>query len=227
MSLPTFASPGVPGGKRPLLVKPAVAAARLGVSRGSFDKLVASGILPNPTPADVVDALAARPQLQVAEGELTVLRTAARAEAYDADRDWIGFHVEHTDDELDATSLRWWRSDADKVCDNRLYAVTVATIPVAVYEITGVLDTEQRTTEAGLRYHYSGRLLARLGGPRPQSVADYTVAGPSIEEDLAGMIRIGEGDELYERTRQIMASRIAVDSGGPIGYLEATTATSK
>ncbi|WP_262338979.1 hypothetical protein [Gordonia sp. CNJ-863] len=40
-------------------------------------------------------------------------------------------------------------------------------------------------------------------------------------------MRIGEGDELYERTRQIMASRIEVDSGGPIGYLEATTAPSK
>jgi len=226
MSLPSFHAPsGGPGGKRALLVKPAVAAARLGVSRGSFDKLVASGILPNPTPADFVDALAARPQLHVAEGELTVLRTAARAEAYDADRDWIGFHVEHTDDELAATSLRWWRSDADKVCDNRLYAVTVATIPAAVYEITGVIDTEQRTTETGLRYHYSGRLLARLGGPRPRSVADYTVAGPSFD-DLVG-IRIGEDDELYERTRQIMASRIMVDSGGPIGYLEATTAPSK
>lgn len=217
MALPTFHASGVSGGKPALLVKPAVAAARLGVSRGSFDKLVASGLLPSPTPADYVDALAARPQLQVVDGELTVLRTAARAEAYDADRDWIGFHVGHTDGELEATSLRWWRSDADKVLDNRLYAVTVATIPVAVYEITGVFDTEQRITETGPRYHYSGRLLARL----------IEAAGVDRSVDDLVSVRIDDDDELYERTCQIMASRIAVHSGGPIGYLEATTVASK
>lgn len=220
MPVPTFQHPsGTPTPEPLIMVKPAVAAARLGISRASFDKLRESEILPRPTPAEHVDLIAARPSLRVTTGELTVLRTAARATAYDADRQWIGYHVDHTDSELDAACLRWWRADADKVVDNRLYAVTVATVPVAVYEITGVEDSHQRMEESGMRYHFTGRLLARLGGQRhrPHVLAEYTYPGPSID-DLTS-IRVDAADPLYEPTHQIMSSRITVASGGPIGYL--------
>ncbi|WP_169846709.1 hypothetical protein [Rhodococcus marinonascens] len=52
--------------------------------------------------------LAGRSSLQVSDGELTVLRTDARQDAYpDDDRKFIGFHTEHTDDQIGAASLRW------------------------------------------------------------------------------------------------------------------------
>lgn len=203
MPLPHF-MPTVPAPPRPQIRRNA-AATQLEISRAGVNKLVDAGILPNHhlLPADAVAALADRHRLMVATGGLTVLRTAARAPAYD-DRTWIGFHVDHTDTELDETSLRWWRSDPDKIIDNVLYTVVVATVPAAVYKITGVLGQTQRPGEQGMRYHYSGDLLARL---TRSTTSDFEIS-----------YRTGDS-ELLALTKRIMESRIVAPSGGPIAYL--------
>ena len=183
------------------------AATLLGISRAGVDKLAASGILPDTRllPADAVRALANRSRLAVSSGELTVLRTAARDHAYDEDRDWIGFHVDHTDTELEETSLRWWRSDPNKILSNELYTVTVATAPAATYKITGVAGSMQRPGEQGMRYHYEGELLARLSRDDDAGtiVIDYRTVDPTLRH----------------LTQTVMESRIFTSSGGPIGYL--------
>lgn len=212
MSLPTFVAYPKPTATAPT-IKPNAAAARLGISRGSLDKLVGAGILPPPISADLVEELARRPKLAVSSGELTVLRTAARATAYDEDRAWIGFHIDHTDDEVDQTSLRWWRSEPDRVIGNQLYAVTVSTVPVAVYSITRVLHSQQRTTETGLRHHYEGTLLARIGTGPGSSTSPHGLTTTPI-------FHLTAGHPLLARVETIMGSRITVSSGGPIGYLE-------
>jgi hypothetical protein len=181
-----------------------VAASRLGLSIAGVDKLIRSSILTPDIAAETVDELAARPWLQVLEGELTVLRTDARQPAYPGeDRKWIGFDAGHNDDELKATSLRWWRSSPVRILDNELFAVTVSTIPVAVYQITGHAGTLTREDEDTPRHKYSGKLLARVypGMPRPRVLG--TMPG-----------------HLRTAVEQIMSSRIKVSSGGPIGYLE-------
>lgn len=177
------------------------AAVRLGISRGSLDKLVTAGVLNLPIKRAVIDELAARPNLRVREGELTVLRTAARAPAYPGeDRATIGFHATYDDGELEATSLRWWRCDPDKVLKNELFAVTISTVPVALYRITSVHAPYYRGDEDTPRYRFSGHLLARWG---------------------SGEMRGTHYDGLRSSVRQVMDSRISVSSGGPIAYLSA------
>lgn len=206
MPLPTFVPPAVPAPRARTLNR-TQAAARLGLNGPGVDKLIRAGMLSVPIELDEVERLADRRRLQVATGELTVLRTDARAEAdpvrYPHDpRQWVGFHVEHTDAELSDSSLRWWRSDPARVKDNVLFAVTVATFPVAVYEIKGTVESFQRDGEAWQRHHYAGKLIARV---HPRMV-------PTYRPDARG--------DLGELARHIMTSTIAVDSGGPIGYLE-------
>lgn len=177
--------------------------ARLGISMGAVDKLIATRLIaPRPTPADI-DALNAMPYLKIATGELTVLRGSSRADAYDDDRPFIGYHPTMTDDELEAATLRWWRSDPERVQRNGLFALTIATFPAAVYQITGIQDRHERDGEDGARYHYEGRLLARRD-PGGYSPFDRPVPG-----------------HLKDAVRTIMGSRIKVASGGPIGYLTA------
>lgn len=181
------------------------AAQRMGISRNNFDKLIDAGLVAEPLAETVIDDLAGRAHLVAIAGELTVLRTAARDAAYDEDRVWIGFHLGHTDTELTETSLRWWRADPDRIINNQLYAVTIATIPVAAYRITEV--TGQRPDGTKTRYHFAGELLARL-------TADHNDT-PTID------YRITADHGLYQHVKQIMTSRITVNSGGPIGYLTA------
>lgn len=206
MPRPTFVAPETPRPRARTLNR-TQAAARLGINGPGVDKLVRAGMLSQPIEAAEVERLAGRPRLQVATGELTVLRTDARAEAdqekYPQDpRKWVGFHVDHTDDELTDSSLRWWRSDPERVEGNVLFAVTVATFPVAVYANAERVTSFQRSGEPWLRWHYAGDLLARV---HSRMVVTY-------RQDVQG--------DLRELARQIMASTIAVDSGGPIGYLE-------
>lgn len=222
MALPTFTT-APRAADRPLA--PAEAAIRLGVNRRAVDKLIAAGILPIPLDAGAVENLARRPRLAVTEGELTVLRTDARKPATDSDsRRWIGFHLEHDDATLAETSLRWWRSDPDRVLDNVLYAVTIGTVPVAVYQIQIHLDSIE---VAGYqRHHYAGTLLTRIGPREP--VNRTSEEGPPHTLDsrdgdpfvVTTSLRNPNQHELMGHALQIMRSRITVESGGPIGYLE-------
>ena len=206
MPLPTFAPPRVTPPSSETLTR-TKAAARLELHVAHVDKMVRAGMLPLPITAEAVERLSGRPALQVVSGELTVLRTDARRPAdptlhsHDTRR-WIGFHVDHTDEEVEETSLRWWRSDVGRVLDNQLFVVTLATYPVAVYLVSGLNDTQTRPDEEAPRQHYAGTLLGRMR-PGMQS---------SLIEPMPGHLR--------PLAKQILASRITVSSGGPIGYLE-------
>lgn len=206
MPLPSFAPPATPTPISETLTR-TQAAARLELNPAGVDKLMRAGILSTPIKATEVAPLTGRERLQVTAGALTVLRTDAREKAnrdkYPADpRRWMGFHVEHTDEDLESASLRWWRSDPVKVVDNELFVVTVATFPVAVYRILERADSVTRADEDVPRHRYAGELLARV---LPGMAVAYRQDVPGHLPPLAG---------------QIMGSRIVVSSGGPIGYLE-------
>lgn len=200
---PRFAAPTTPADVERVTLTRNEAASGLRLSLTLVDKLIRAGVLPVPIPASTVAQLAQYPVLKVAEGELTVLRTDAREVAPPGeDRPWIGFHVTHSDVELEETSLRWWRSDIWKVLDNELFAVTVSTIPVAVYRITNHVNTIVRSDEIIPRQRYEGQLLARV----------YPGMEPSLlKSNIPGHLR--------GAVAQLMRSRIVVTSGGPIGYL--------
>ena len=101
----------------------------------------------------------------------------------DDPRTWMGFHVEHSDEELEAASLRWWRSDPHRVVDNELFAVTVATFPVAVYRILEIAGNITRADEDTRRHHYAGQLLAgstpAWRPPSPRTPPDTCAPWPS------------------------------------------------
>lgn len=205
MPLATFVAVSTPDETQEILTRTQVAA-RLELHLAAVDKLIRAGVLTAPFSASQIGVLASRQWLQVVEGELTVLRTDARADAYRDEGDsraYIGFHTEHSDHELEETSLRWWRSDPERVIDNELFAVTVGTFPVALYRVTGRLETKIRDDEDRPRHRYAGQLLARVH-PGMQT---------TFAKDMPGYLR--------ERAAQVMNSRIVVNSGGPIGYLDA------
>lgn len=183
------------------------AASRLGMNGPGVDKLVRAGLLTLPIKASAIADLQDRPRLQITAGEITVLRTDARTECdpllYPMDqRQWMGFHVQHTDAELEASSLRWWRCDPHRVVDNELLVVTVATFPVALFRILEHVDSIVRPDEPRPRHKFSGELLGR------------------VYPDMAQDLPLGTPGHLREMAKQIMNSRISVNSGGPIGYLE-------
>lgn len=182
----------------------AAAASALNMSITSVSKLVRANILSLPISAAVIDELSRRPQLRVIEGELTVLRTDARTASLDPDddREFLGFHTEQTDAEIEEACLRWWRSSPARILDNELWAVTVSTIPVAVFQITDHLDQTDPSAGDLNRHRYGGKLLARM---------HPGLGEVKVRESTPGHLRAG--------VAQIMKSRIEVSSGGPIGYL--------
>jgi len=206
MPLPVLAAPADGPESRPATISRSVAATRLDIAYGSVSKLVRCHVLPVPIPAALVDKLAARPDVVVVHGELTVLRTGSKEPADPAkypedERAHIGFDIALTDAELEETSLRWWRSDPEVVLDNEVFTVTVATVPVAVYRITAHVGSYTRPDENRPRHHYAGQLLGRLR-------ADLE---PDMRQDTPGHLRV--------LARQILTSRIRTSSGGPIAYL--------
>jgi hypothetical protein len=202
MPLPAFAA--AVATTRPSTLTRTQAAGRLGLHPAGVDKLIRAGIFPSPMLAASVDKLAARQPLEVLAGELTVLRADERATAYPGeDREHIGFHAEYSDAELEETSLRWWRSDPERILANELFAVTVSTFPVAVYRIVDCVASHVREGEVTSHHHYAGELLGR------------------VYPEMAPVFPQGPDGHLRELARRIMRSRIVVASGGPIGYLEA------
>ena len=200
MALPEFAPAEVPFTDRKLTRTQV--AARLGVHLAAVDKMIRADMIQHPFLESAIRRIEGRKRLQVVEGELTVLRTDARERARAGeDREFIGFHTEHTDDQLEETSLRWWRSDPERVLDNQLFAVTVGTYPVALYLLTERAGTITRDDEDVPRHHYTGRLLARV----------TPGMNVSIQKDIPGYLK--------QRAEQLMNSRIVVSSGGPVGYL--------
>jgi hypothetical protein len=206
MPLPVFADHQP--APRPATLTRTQAAARLGLNPAAVDKLIAAHVLSLPPTADEIERLASRDRLVVTEGELTVLRTDSRADADPANqpptdtRRWVGFDAGHSDPELGASSLRWWRCDPHRVEDNELFVVTIGTVPVATYRIRGLDGTHQRSSESWQRYSFDGQLLARM------------------HHGLAVRYYENTPGHLKALTRKIMTSRIVVNSGGPIGYLE-------
>lgn len=214
MPLPTF-SHATQAPTMLLEMTPNIAATRLDIARRGVDKLQHAAILPTPLTEAAVESIARRPALTVASGELSVLRTGATRGADEPDRTKIGFHLADDDDTLATTSLRWWRGDPGRIVDNTLFAVTVGTVPVAVYEITALEDS-QRFSD-GIRHRFSGTLLARLV-PR----ADVNIGtGLSclVEDEFAAVARVHRDHPLHALAAHIMSTRVAVISGGPIGYL--------
>lgn len=210
-SYPTFTLNHSSGDVPPTMTVNAAAAA-LGISANTLRyKVIPAGILPtSPIPSHRVTTLAARSFLGTPHpgGHLTVLQTGATSTDVDTedDRARIGFHLDYDDAELEATSLRWWRSDPYHILENRLFAVTVGTIPVAVYEITDVVEGRPWPTPGSLpRHHYAGTLLARLRRHPDNGLPDTWVA-PDLDTAAT------------EAVSTIMGSRIAVKAGGPIGY---------
>lgn len=209
MPLPTFA-PVTAKAQPSETMNRTQASSQLGLNGPSVDKMIKAGMLVAPIRSSKVRDLTKYERLRVTDGELTVLRADARAESDpvlypDERRRWIGFHVEHTDEELEASSLRWWRCNPERVLDNELLVVTVATFPVALYLLEDKMGPLIRPGENQPRYGFTGRLLARVS------------PGMEITHN-----RLAPG-HLQKSAKQIMRSRIAVSSGGPIGYLEAET----
>ncbi len=170
---PSSPRPGLADAEQETLTRTA-AVSRLEVHVASVDKMVRAGMLPLPITAASVARFIGLSKLVVVEGALTVLRTDARQPVNpvrnpDDDRAFIGFHVEHSNEVLEQTSLRWWRSDPTRVLDNELFAVTVVNFPVAVYRVTELVGSTSYTGEEHTRHQYAGE-PARPGAPRHGAV---------------------------------------------------------
>ena len=172
------------------------------------DQLVRAGVLENPLAISGVEHLASRPQLQVTSGELTVLRAKARQPADprlwpEDPRPYVGFHAEHSDRELDETTLRWWRSDPRRVIDNELFACTVSGFVMAVYLITDLAATLVTTARQASHHHYLGQLLGRVHAADP-----------------AGRTTGAVPERLRARVELLLRSRVAIRAGNSIAYAE-------
>ena len=196
------------------------AAAQLNISYERLVKLIGAGLIPEPIPTLTIRSLAGRPFLAAHGGELTVLRTGARTAANDStNRPHIGAHIDYDNPELDATALGWWRSDPERVLRNRLFVETVSTYPFAVWDIDEHLGSRGEDTD--LRHHYAGQLLARLrnrDNPIPDDEA--IIFAMADEQTVVTSPTALQRSPLVAAAQKIMTSRIRVDSGGPIGYLE-------
>lgn len=213
--------------RRPDITRHAAATA-LGVNSASLTTLINTGILAEPLTRESVQSLAHRGWLSAAAGELTVLRVGELASSNgDLTRPSIGFSLDLSDADLEAAVLRWWRSNPDRILRNQLFAVTVRTIPVALYQITGVANggVPIIDDQGHARYHYEGTLLARLVNRSTLSLGEVRRAASSVISGAATtdtFVIVGDTsrDNPYATAiKQIMHSRIVVKSGGPIGYL--------
>ncbi|WP_394277271.1 hypothetical protein [Luteococcus sp.] len=174
----------------------AAAAGLLDISPAGIAKLAAAGILePDRSRFRRVDveALAALPQLRVTGGEILVLRLDG------GDPSTGGVHLDMTDQELTAAALQGWRGDVQRMTACPLLVVTVATIPIAVFRITGLAGTTpaaSRTVANRERHRLDGVLLGRRG--------QEVVAGEAEERAWVELV---------------LGSRVVSRSAGPVAYV--------
>lgn len=205
----------------PSIVRRHDAAARLGLSYDRLVKLIDAGFIAEPMLTLTIESLARRPYLAIdGPGELTVLRTGARTPANDwTGRPNIGASVDYDNAELASTGLGWWRSDPDRLLRNGLFAETVSTFPLATWDLNELVDSHG--TDSDLRHLYAGTLLARLRYRYQVPDTEAIIFGVPEEQTVVTAPKELLGDPRVDAARLIMSSRIKVDSGGPIGYLEA------
>ncbi|WP_336794204.1 hypothetical protein [Gordonia malaquae] len=225
MTIPTFGSSTTLA--QPETITRHAAAVQLGITHKSLSMLITAGILTEPLLRADVDALAARDRLVGRSGELTVLRIGALTPASDPGRQFIGFAADIDDQQLADATLGMWRANPERVIGNRLYAVAMRTIPVALFAITGCpnIDAPLVDDSGKLRYRFDGELLARIepaaGRPgQPTSTAENTIDGHGVVPSSFWVRSTVDASSPYRAAVEaIMTSRIAVDSGGPVGYL--------
>lgn len=214
MQLPTLTTTA-PTGQLPGIT-PAAAAARLGLDERTLAKLTDAHLLPLMSHA--VESMARRPWLQLVQGEITVLRTSPKCPAPEEDaRDMIGFDLADDDHTIHECCLRWWRCNRKRVRRNGLFAVTVATVPVAIFEITEHLETIGSRTDQ--RHAFAGQLLARIIA-RDQMI-HYSPAQVLVnlaDDDFLAVATQPHPRLLQRVLTTIMGCRISSNSGGPIAY---------
>lgn len=175
-------------------------ASTLGISVPGVRKLVDAAVLSQPASPAMVAEFATRPRLGISDGEITVLRTGPAEEVFDPERRFMGYDASMTDQEANRATTRWWRCDPDRVLSAGLFLVTISTIPVAVFEVNGLLDTLGHGTE--VRHALDARLLARF-----DATAGHTTFREPSDRITA------------EDMTTIMGSRVYTTSGGPVAYL--------
>jgi hypothetical protein len=173
--------------------------------------MLGTGLLSDPLTDASIARWEGRPVLELEAGELTVLRTDVKAPSqlkYRQDpRRWQGFDVRMNNRDLKAASLRWWRCAPPRVLDNKLFVVTIAEFPVALYLLRepadgGLVASQRFGRENFDRHHFEGDLVARL------------------DANLAVFYEEGLPPWLTKLAPVVMSARIRATSGGPIGYLE-------
>lgn len=180
----------------PQLLVAAAAAGLLDLSPAGIAKLAAAGILSitqGRFRREDVEALAALPHLHVAGDEILIVRLEG------GDPSTGRLHVDMTDQELIAAALQGWRGDARRMTSCPLLVATVATIPMAVFRITGLAETTASSSRAvanRARHRLDGVLLGRRG-------REVTCGDPQ------------------ERawTELVLGSRVLSRSAGPVAYL--------
>lgn len=173
----------------------AAAAGLLDIAPASVRKLAEAGLItqePEGYPRTEIEALAALPLIEAHHGEIAVLRTTGCGSP---NATTPGVHIEMDEPSLDQACLGMWRGDTERILAAHLFVVTVATIPLAVYRLTGILHTEG--TGHAQRHRLGGTLLARRGH---HSTSSHDTA-LQADADL------------------IMTGRVITTSGGPIAYL--------
>lgn len=180
----------------PQVLVAAAAAGLLDLSPAGIAKLAAAGILSvhrGRFRRDDVEVLAALPQLRVTGGEILIVRLEGGDPATGR------LHVDMTDQELVAAVLQGWRGDARRMTSCPLLVATVATIPMAVFRITGLSETTasaSHTVANRERHRLDGVLLGRRGRE--------VVAGEAQERAWAELV---------------LGSRVVSKSAGPVAYV--------
>lgn len=180
----------------PQLLVAAAAAGLLDISPAGIAKLTAAGILDTERGRfrrTDIEALAALPQLRVAGGEVLVLRLDG------GDPSTGCVHLDMTDQELATTALQGWRGDARRMTACPLLVVTVATIPLAVFRITGLAGSTASSSQA-----VANRERHRLGGVLLGRRDRGVVGGDARERAWAELV---------------LGSRVVSRSAGPVAYL--------